>query len=68
MSVRVRAWVKPLKNGTWQYYARVGSSPRVMGAAWNAERAHDTICDYVYNDESYKHDGDESWDIEWKTA
>lgn len=66
-SARVRAWVKPLKNGTWQYFAKVSGEPSIRGAEWNAERAHDVICDYVYNNEAYKHAGDDSWDIEWRT-
>lgn len=40
--VSVRAWIKPLKNGTWQYYAKVNGEQRAMGAA------HSAICDYVY--------------------
>lgn len=58
-----RAWIKPLKNGTWQYFARVNGHERIMGAAYNAEAAHDTICDYIY-----PRCEDLDWDIEWKTS
>ena len=65
--LKVRAWIKPLKNGTWQYYARVAGQERAMGAAYSAESAHDAVCDYVYGNEAYKHGGEDSWEIEWKT-
>lgn len=63
MAERIRAWVKPLKNGTWQYYAKVPGHEREMGAAYSKESAHDAVCDYVYSRAQT-----DDWDIEWKSA
>jgi len=68
MSVKVRAWIKPLASGEWQYFAKIAGESSVQDRAHNAESAHDAICDYVYGNEAYRNDGDVDWAIDWRTS
>lgn len=54
------AWVRPLKDGHWQYFARCPES-YVWGAAGSHWKAHDILCDFLYG-----YGYVEGWEIEEK--